>query len=165
MSQRINTETGQPVQRTHDTDAQFERITRGFAAPDVVPGGGAVGRAGAIVSASSGINVLAGLWLIVAPWVAGYSGQTGATWNEVAVGVAVSLIGLCRMLAPISTMMLSLVNLVLGAWMIVAPWLPNLHTGVTALSVWNQVITGIVIAALAIWSASSSVAGTRDRTA
>jgi hypothetical protein len=83
----------------------------------------------------------------------------GASWDEVAVGIAISLIALVRVLAPVGTATLSLVNLVLGAWMIVAPWLPNLNTGLTTGAIWNQVITGIVVAALSIWSVASSARG------
>ncbi len=37
--------------------------------------------------------VVLGLWLIVSPWVLGYSGKTPALWNDVIVGIIVGLIG------------------------------------------------------------------------
>lgn len=35
------------------------------------------------------INVLAGIWLIIAPFVLGYSVVTAALWNDIIVGIVV----------------------------------------------------------------------------
>jgi hypothetical protein len=35
-------------------------------------------------------NVWLGLWLLVAPWILGFSGQAGATWASVLVGLTVA---------------------------------------------------------------------------
>ncbi len=41
----------------------------------------------------SWINVLIGLWLIIAPFVLGYNGLTVALWNSIVVGVIVVAFG------------------------------------------------------------------------
>lgn len=41
----------------------------------------------------SWINVLIGLWLIIAPFVLGYNGLTAAFWNSIVVGVIVAAFG------------------------------------------------------------------------
>lgn len=42
----------------------------------------------------SWINALLGLWLLVAPFIIGYSGTSGgATWNDAIVGIIVIVIG------------------------------------------------------------------------
>lgn len=35
------------------------------------------------------IDSALGLWLVVSPWILGFSSQTGATWNAVIVGLVV----------------------------------------------------------------------------
>lgn len=41
------------------------------------------------VQIASGLNVAAGIWLIVAPFVLGYSGTARALWNDIILGVIV----------------------------------------------------------------------------
>jgi len=38
------------------------------------------------------INVLVGVWLLISPWVLGYSAVQMATWNHVAIGVLVIIL-------------------------------------------------------------------------
>jgi hypothetical protein len=38
------------------------------------------------------VNAVIGLWLIVSPWVLGFSGLAAAMWNFVAVGVIVAVL-------------------------------------------------------------------------
>ena len=45
------------------------------------------------------VLVLAGIWLIISPWVLGYSSLTGAMGNSVILGVIVGVIGLVQALA------------------------------------------------------------------
>lgn len=35
-----------------------------------------------------------GVWLILSPWILGFSGEAGATWNAVIVGLLVGLLAL-----------------------------------------------------------------------
>ena len=42
----------------------------------------------------SWIEVLAGIWLIISPWVLQFSAETGATYNSVILGLIVGIIGL-----------------------------------------------------------------------
>lgn len=41
------------------------------------------------VATASGLNVVAGIWLIIAPFLLGYSGITAALWNDIIIGIAV----------------------------------------------------------------------------
>lgn len=38
------------------------------------------------------INILAGIWLIVSPWVLGFTSNTTALWNAVILGIIVLVI-------------------------------------------------------------------------
>ena len=44
------------------------------------------------------VLVLAGIWLIISPWVLGYNTVTGAMGNNVVLGVIVGVIGLVQAL-------------------------------------------------------------------
>lgn len=45
---------------------------------------------------ASWLNLLAGIWMIIAPFIVGYKG-TAAYWNEVLVGIAVALLALSNL--------------------------------------------------------------------
>ena len=40
------------------------------------------------------INVLAGMWMIISPWVLGFEGNMAATWSAVITGIIVGLVAL-----------------------------------------------------------------------
>jgi len=106
---------------------------------------------------SSGINLLLGLWLIVAPWVLNYSGQNNAVWNEVIVGAAIALIAFARVSAPESWAPISWVNVILGGWMIIAPFVLTYGTvGDTSAIYWNDIIVGTAVVILALVSSTGS---------
>jgi VIT1/CCC1 family predicted Fe2+/Mn2+ transporter len=45
------------------------------------------------MTAESWINAILGLWLIVAPFVLGFSAVTAAMWNSIIIGVVVAVLG------------------------------------------------------------------------
>ncbi len=119
----------------------------------------------------SGINVLAGIWLILAPMVLGYSSLESAAWNDRVVGVAVFVLAVARVAAPARFEVISWINFVLGAWLIVAPFLMGYSvagalgsaTADPTAAVANDIIVGIVIVVMAAWSArATGVAGAAD---
>ncbi|MBP2294348.1 SPW repeat protein [Azospirillum rugosum] len=38
------------------------------------------------------VNLVVGLWAVVAPWVLGFAGHTSAMWSHVVVGLAVAVL-------------------------------------------------------------------------
>jgi hypothetical protein len=44
----------------------------------------------------SGINALAGIWMIISPWVLGFSTHPQATWSAVIIGIIVLVLGAIR---------------------------------------------------------------------
>lgn len=93
----------------------------------------------------SWLALVAGLWLVAAPFVLGYGGT--ARWNDVVVGAVVAATGLARAAAPRSRPWLSVLGAALGAWLIVAPFALG-YSGTAPEAVGNDVIMGIVIVAL-----------------
>lgn len=100
----------------------------------------------------SGLNILAGIWLIISPFILSYQ-STGNEWQQVVLGIIVSILGIVRMSAA-DVAWPSWVNALIGLWMIVAPWvIPNTSTAAR----WNQVILGIIIAVFAYSSGATTV--------
>ena len=109
----------------------------------------------------SGSTLILGLWLILAPWALGYSGQDNAVWNQVIVGAAIALIALARVSAAESWAPLSWVNFVLGGWLIVAPFVLTYNeTGNRTAIYWNDILIGAAVLVLAL----VSIAGARRST-
>jgi hypothetical protein len=103
------------------------------------------------VKIASGLNVLLGLWLIVASFILGYSEFNTAQWNEIIVGAVVLILAAIRFWQPDEWSWLSWVNAALGVWFVVAPFILG-YNEVTA-ALWNDIIVGIAIIVLAAWSA------------
>lgn len=95
------------------------------------------------------VNTVLGVWLVVSPWVLGYATATTPAWNAWVLGVVIAVTGIAALTA--FHRWEEWVNAVLGAWLVVSPWLLG-FTGLTA-ALWNQIVVGIVVAGLAIWRA------------
>lgn len=105
---------------------------------------------------TSGINVIAGVWLIIAPFVLGYAALEAILWNDVIIGAAVAAFALFRTSQPNQFESLSWINFVLGIWLIIAPFIIG-HSALGAgEALWNDIIIGVIIVALAAWSATST---------
>ena len=94
------------------------------------------------------VNLIFGLWMIVAPWALKFEAETNPTWNAVIVGVfiaAVALFALFRVMA-----WQEWANIALGVWLVISPWIVG-FSGLMA-AMWNAVILGAVIAVLALWA-------------
>lgn len=103
-------------------------------------------------STASWLNVLAGAWLIIAPFVLHYTNATTRT-NDILIGVIVAVLALFRGAIPSKNTWLSWVNLILGLWLIVAPFILG-YANTTPR--WNDVIMGLIVGGLAAWSAYST---------
>jgi hypothetical protein len=99
---------------------------------------------------ASGANIVLGIWLIVSPWVFNYSAKS-AVLSSLTVGALIALLAAIRVTSSHNSAGLSGVNLLLAFWTVVSPWAYEYATNAGALS--NNLIVGIFIAALAIWSA------------
>ncbi len=110
-----------------------------------------------VTSFTSGTNVLLGVWLTVSPWVLNYSEQDNAAWNQVIIGLAIAVMALVRTASPANFSELSWTNFVLGAWLIVAPFvLPLSETSPSEPVYWNNVIVGVLVLILAAVSTMAS---------
>lgn len=96
------------------------------------------------------VNVALGLCLVFAPWALGFTSEMAATRNAWIVGAAIALIALGALFAFREWE--EWVNLALGVWAILAPWLLGFATVAAAL--YAHVIIGLIVgvlAALDLW--------------
>lgn len=100
---------------------------------------------------ASGINIIAGIWTIISPWVYGFYNGVGNVWNSVIVGIIIAIFAAIRFFGTAGTVWLSWINALLGIWLILSPWIYGFtdNTG----RKWNSVIVGIVVLVLSVWSA------------
>lgn len=104
----------------------------------------------------SGLNVLAGIWLIIAPAVLGYVNADPA-WNDVLFGIIVAVLAAARVAGAFREAWLSAVNAVIGVWLFVAAFTIDVSGQAAA----NDIILGIIVFLLGVGSAAS----TRTRSA
>lgn len=94
------------------------------------------------------INLVLGIWLIVSPIALGYAAQTTPAWNAYAIGVVVAVLSAAALWQ--FQKWEEWLSAVLGAWLVVSPWI--LGFGVGHVATWNQVIVGVLGGVLAFWS-------------
>ncbi len=102
---------------------------------------------------ASGINLLAGLWLILAPFVLGYAAVTNAEYNDVVLGIVVGILAIIG-LAMTDETWSRWVNIIAGIWLVIAPFVLG-YAGTTMAAVWNDIVLGIIVVALAAWGVSN----------
>lgn len=102
------------------------------------------------------VNALLGVWIFISPWLLQYvmgsaaaaNGAGGAaTWNLYIVGIAIAVFAIAALF--VFNPWEEWVNVALGAWLLVSPWLLGFSTS-TAL-MWNAVIAGGLVVVFAGW--------------
>ena len=109
----------------------------------------AIYRTSGSLRAATVINLLAGIWMIIAPFALGAS--SGARWNDVIFGILILLCALGRMAQP-AARGYSVANFIFGIWLIISGWIfagAGMH--------WNNTVTGIIVLICA-WVAVRQVA-------
>jgi hypothetical protein len=95
------------------------------------------------------VTLVLGIWLFISPWALGfYAGMTAASWNFFIVGVAFVVFAVAAL--NLRTLWEEWVNLVLGIWMIVSPWV--LRFNGTSVARDDAIIVGLIAAAISIWA-------------
>lgn len=104
------------------------------------------------VRTAGGLDILAGLWLLVAPFALNYAANGGSTVNDLLVGAAIILFAGYEVV-NVRNSTPSWLNVLLGAWLVAAPFVLGFTTGSAAM--WNNIVTGIVVAGAALYAALS----------
>jgi hypothetical protein len=106
------------------------------------------------VRTASSINVLLGVGLLFSPWAFGYDAWP-AVLNSVIVGALIATLAANRVESPGSKIALSWINFALALWTIASPQVFGYATNVGGVK--DNLILGIAIAALAIWSGGATI--------
>jgi hypothetical protein len=102
------------------------------------------------VATVAGLNVIAGIWLIIAPFVLGYA-NGDPYWNDIVFGAIVALFGLIRLSGAHRADWLSWLNALIGIWIFVSAfWLDETMT-----AGWNDIILGAIVFVLGMIGATA----------
>ncbi|HUV71396.1 MAG TPA: SPW repeat protein [Clostridia bacterium] len=107
---------------------------------------------GQAITAST-VNLIAGLWLIIAPFVLGFSEITAATINDIVLGAIIAIVSAIRIFSSVRWNWLSWLNVLLGFWLIIAPFVLAYPAATPR---FNDIILGIVVIIAGTWSATST---------
>ncbi|OBI87802.1 SPW repeat protein [Mycobacterium sp. 1245805.9] len=108
-----------------------------------------------------GLALLTGLYVAASPWMVGFSGTGSLATSDLIVGIAVAFLayGFATTLDRAHGMTWTLP--VLGAWLVVAPWvLPNFTA--TSGMIWSNVVAGGLLTVLGL---NATYFGVRTREA
>jgi hypothetical protein len=105
---------------------------------------------------TSWLNLLLGLWVIIAPFVVAFSGSPTAVWNDVIVGALIAIAGLvaAQSMSPAASWW----NVAFGVWLFFSPWI--LQFGAIRDAVTNNLICGaavVILGLIGAFSRSTSV--------
>jgi len=99
------------------------------------------------VALTSTINLLAGIWLFVSPWVYGAYANPDA-WNSWIIGAAIAILAAIRLGNPGGLRIFSWVNMALGVYVFFSPWI-YAYVGNTGRFV-NSLCVGVLVFVMAI---------------
>ena len=93
------------------------------------------------------VILLLGLWLIVSPWALGYAEGTPQMINALASGLVIAVLAAFELYKTYFWAVV--VNLLVGVWVAVSPWVLRLADQGPIL--WTCLIAGIAVVVLALW--------------
>jgi hypothetical protein len=96
------------------------------------------------------VMVVAGLWLILSPFILNYSTLVMAMWNAIIAGVALIVLAAWATLRENVSLdkTLDWITLVLGLWLVISPFILAFST--FFLPTWNVVLIGILVVILSL---------------
>jgi SPW repeat len=103
------------------------------------------------IRTASTINLLAGIWLFVSPWVyLVYHNQD--SWNNWIVGAVIVILAAIRLGNPLEARGVSVFNMLLGIWTFASPWIYG-YTGYTGRLI-NSLCVGVIVFAFGVVGSS-----------
>lgn len=114
------------------------------------------------------VNLILGIWLFISPWVLDFApgrpiGTAGnappngvvayvvsaAAWNAWIFGVIVAVISIAALIQL--QRWAEWLNLLIGIWIAVSPWVLGFAGRYTSAAMWDLLVVGVLIFALAAW--------------
>jgi len=94
-------------------------------------------------------NIVLGFWVLISPWVLGFSASMSAVWTAVVLGILVMAVSAWALYQP-RRRLPEWASLVLGVLLFLAPWAMG-YSEITN-AAWNSWALGAVIALFAAWT-------------
>jgi hypothetical protein len=101
---------------------------------------------------ASAINIVAGLWFFISPWVYGAYTNRDA-WNSWIVGAIIAIFAAIQLGNQTGIRFLSWINCFLGIWVFCSPWVYG-YVGNTGRFI-NSLCVGVVVFVLALRAATA----------
>ncbi|HEX2911781.1 MAG TPA: SPW repeat protein [Chloroflexia bacterium] len=108
------------------------------------------------------LGVIGGIWLIIAPFILGYSNNSTPLYNDIIFGIiGIVLTGFCALTAgqpntAQARRIAGWLSVLEGVWLIIAPFVLGYNNIGAAL--WNDIITGVLFVIIGAY-ATTTVAG------
>ncbi|SIQ94214.1 SPW repeat-containing protein [Janthinobacterium sp. TND4EL3] len=93
------------------------------------------------------VILLLGLWLIVSPWAFSYPEGSPQMLNALLSGLVIAVLAAFDLYKTYFWAVV--VNLLVGVWVAVSPWVLRLAD--QRVVMWNELIVGIAVVILALW--------------
>lgn len=101
------------------------------------------------VTAVEELVMLAGVWAAISAYTVHFAAaRPELALSNLVVGIALAVVGLCMSMAPERTGDLNLAVLLMGAWLIISPWVVVRDPGTGAIL--SNVITGACVCLFAL---------------
>jgi hypothetical protein len=105
---------------------------------------------------ASGLNGLLGIWIMISPLVSGYVVHHDPdVWPSLVMGGILMMFGMLRLISPEELPILSGINLVVGACILISPWLLRFASDQPRM--WTDVALGGLVIVLATLSLKSTL--------
>ena len=91
--------------------------------------------------------LLLGLWLIATPWIYAYPQGSSQMSNAIISGIVIAVLAAFDLYKTYFWAVV--VNLLLGIWVAISPWVLQVADRRTV--VWNELIVGVAVLVLALW--------------
>ncbi len=89
------------------------------------------------------MNISFAFWQVFSPFILGYAFSPWALWDGLLVGLIILVLAWYRMLRPTASVIPSWINVVLGAWLAISPFVLGFTPVFGAL--WNDLTIGIAV--------------------
>ena len=97
------------------------------------------------------VNVILGVWLFIAPFFSIVALTSMAAWNGYIFGVIIVALSIVALIQPRAWE--EWINLVVGVWLILSPFIMGYTTETTIM--WNHIVVGVLVGVDALWAALS----------
>jgi heme/copper-type cytochrome/quinol oxidase subunit 3 len=94
------------------------------------------------------INLVLAICLFISPWIIGFAAEANPAWNAWIAGIVLGALALATLSAFAEWE--EWVNLVVGLWLIVSPWLLGFMANFNAMG--THVVLGVLVVAASAWA-------------